>query len=119
MKMTPKEMIEKLTKAHTVKVPGAALILLAETLRSHQAVLMTSVDMAKEAGIDEERINSLKQEIIVNETLGCMALDMIGEAFGDEFLDNYIDGKIDISAKMQSEVSSTLKKMRSKDDILH
>lgn len=101
MKLTQKQLVDRLHKAHKVMVPGAAMILLAEALKQRHRVLEVSIEVAIEEGLPKSKIDSLKVDLASNESLGMMALDMIESAFGTEFLDKYVEGKVDITTALR------------------
>ena len=86
--------LEKLKERHSIEVPGAVLLFLANILRDRQIALYAAIEMAQEAGED---IRDLELSSEANEVVGGMFLEFIHEKLGADVLDSLTGEAVDLS----------------------
>lgn len=86
--------LEKLKERHSIEVPGAVLLFLANILKDRQIALYAAIEIAHEEGADTTELE-LSSE--ANEVVGGMFLQFIDEKLGADILSNLTGDTVDLS----------------------
>lgn len=81
-----------LRKEHSVKLTGAFILYLTNTLRDKQLAIMAAQEAAAEGG-RLDKLEELDQLGLANEIVGTAFFDIIEQVFGSEFLDDLVEGR--------------------------
>lgn len=97
MKTISQEKIRTLMmKNHDIKLPGAALLFLADVLKEKQITLISAIESGAKLGLTPKSIEELYIESEANEAMGGLMLSMISDVFGDDFMNKFIRGEISL-----------------------
>ncbi len=81
-----------LRKEHSVKLTGAFILYLTNTLRDKQLAIMAAQEAAAEDG-RLDNLEELDQLGLANEVVGTAFFEIIEQVFGQEFLDYLFEGR--------------------------
>lgn len=81
---------------HEVKLPGAALLFIANVLKDRQLSIMAAIGIAENMGAPASKLEDLHLSSDANEVMGGIFLKLIAESFSEEFMEQFISGDIEI-----------------------